>query len=346
MFKSAALKLTVFYFVLLLFVCITFSIPAYSIASQRITRGAENQEEIFREYGNRPAPPANTDNEEKDEKNDTDDFDPTGTIRERIDKQIRLDQQELLRAIILANVLILSLGTVLCYLFAKRTLKPIEESHEAQSRFTADASHELRTPLTVMKAEIEVALLQDLKAKELREVLSSNLEEIERLSALSNQLLALTRVDDDSIEMHSFDFSSLVDDEISSLEKQFGISIEKTVEPGITFKGVEPLCKDLLNILVSNAVQYAGDNPPEVSVSLTRRDKAIKLAVSDKGIGISDEDLPHIFERFYRGAHAAKNRVGGHGLGLSLASEIVERHAGNITATSERGKGTVFTVIF
>ncbi len=334
MFHSAVLKLTAFYFALLLFVCITFSVPAYSIASQRLTRGAENQEEIFREYGNRPPPPADG----------VDPFDPTGEIRRQIDDQIEQDQQQLLRAIVLSNVLILLLGTVLCYLFAKRTLKPIEESHEAQSRFTADASHELRTPLTVMKTEIEVALLQNLKADELRDVLTSNLEEIDKLSALSNQLLALTRIEDMSVERHSFDLSELVSREIAALEKQYSLTIDKSIQTNITFEGVEPLCKDLINILVANAVQYAGENPPDITVSLTQNEKTITLTVSDKGIGISDEDLPHIFERFYRGTHATKKREAGHGLGLSLAYEIVERHQGKISVTSECDKGTTFTV--
>lgn len=337
MFHSAVLKLTAFYFALLLFVCITFSVPTYSIASQRITRGAENQEEIFRHYGNQPAP---------SEAGEPDEFDPGGQIRAKIEDQINKDQQELLRAIIVSNVLILLVGTVLCYLFAKRTLRPIEESHRAQSRFTADASHELRTPLTVMKTEIEVALLQKLNTDELRDVLKSNLEEIERLSALSNQLLALTRVEDEATESAEFNLSELVTEETKSLEKQYSISIAQDIQPDITFVGIEPLCKNLVDILVANAVQYAGDKPADISIDLKGNEKRIKLTVRDKGIGINSEDLPHIFERFYRGTRAAQTRTTGHGLGLSLALEIVERHDGHISVTSDRERGTEFTVVF
>lgn len=183
MFRSAVFKLTGFYFALLLFVCLTFSIPAYAIASQRIERGAENQTRLFRQYGNF-APDKDGDKA----------FDPQGQIRTHLGSQIEDDRHELLQAIILTNIAILACGTILCYLFAKRTLKPIEDLHHAQTRFTADASHELRTPLTVMKTEIDVALKQHLTAPELRDVLSSNLEEIERLSALSDQLLLLTKL--------------------------------------------------------------------------------------------------------------------------------------------------------
>ncbi len=336
MFRSALFKLTAFYFGLLFFVCIAFSVPTFSIASERISRGAERQTEIFRDYDDpvpvKPGQPGR--------------FDPDGELRRRVDDQVEDDRDELLQTIIMTNLAVLTLGTALCFLFAKRTLRPIEDFHKAQSRFTADASHELRTPLTVMKTEIEVALLQKLDAPKLREVLTSNLEEIDRLSALSDQLLSLTRVSEPKDAPTKVELSQLVEHEISTSEKKFSLTIDRDIEDNITIEGIESLLRDLINILISNAVQYAGDAEPVISVSLTRRDSHIELVVRDKGMGIDPNDLPHVFERFYRGAKALKKRRNGHGLGLSIAAEIVERHKGHISVTSQPGEYTEFTINF
>ena len=343
MFQSAVIKLTAFYFALIFFVCVVFSTATFSIASRRLSTGAENQEQIFRQYGNYPPPPKTSPGQESE----SDDFDPNGEIQEQIKNQIDQDRQDLLRAVLFANIAILSASTVLCYFFAKRTLEPIEKAHKAQSRFTADASHELRTPLTVMKTEIEVALLQKLSADELRDVLKSNLEEVERLSALSNQLLGLTRVEVSKSNFSNLDLSKLVEFELNSLEEKNSIQIEKHIDQNIHILGVDELCKNLIDILISNAIQYHGDKDLNISVSLSLlENKQVELKIRDGGIGIDESDIPNIFDRFYRGKTATKNRKMGHGLGLSLAREIVNSHNGHISVKSKIGEFTEFMILF
>ena len=333
MFRSAAIKLTAFYFSLLFLVCFLFSFQAYVLASERITRGAENQEQIFRSYGNFPAPLV------------IEEFDPIGEVRERIDRQVANDRRRLLNAIVSTDLIILTLGTVLCFFVAKRTLKPIEELHRAQTRFTADASHELRTPLAVMKTEIEVALRQKLSANELTDVLNSNLEEVARLTQLSDQLLALTRPENNQ-NFDTFNLSDLITDELTSISSKYSIEIERAIDDGVQFRGSKALVKDLVNILVTNAIQYSGDSKARIAVSLKTKGDNIELTVKDEGIGIAKDEQTKIFERFYRGTKAIKTRSSGHGLGLSLAKEIVKRHNGKISVASEPDKFTEFKIIF
>lgn len=325
-FESAVKKLTAWYVGALFIVCLVFSIPTYVIASNRLQHGALRQAEIIQEVG------------------------PFGgQLSPRItilrNQQLEKDRQQLLRAIILANIAILSLGAYFSYWFAKRTLRPIEEAHEAQARFTTDASHELRTPLATMQAEIEVAL-RDKKftVKEGKEVLTSNLEEIDRLRALSEQLLGLARLDGGQLQKGTVSFSKVVNDEIKNIEKRNGIIVKRAIGSDLKVQGDEQLLRQLITILADNATKYAGNKPPRITVALERKDAHIVLTTTDQGIGIKASELPHIFDRFYRGSNATRHSANGHGLGLSLARQIVDIHGGTIRAASQPGKQTTFEV--
>ena len=180
--------------------------------------------------------------------------------------------------------------------FAKRTLKPIEEAHEAQNRFTSDASHELRTPLATMQAEIEVACVIKPTADDLKQTLGSNLEEIARLRNLSDQLLALTRVDTDALDKKQFSLSKVTSKRVDEPEKQYGLTIKKIL-PSISYVGDEHLLMEVVTIFINNAVQYSKDSP-QITVSAKRQNGAIAIAVQDNGVGISDEDQERVLIGF------------------------------------------------
>ncbi len=324
-FQSAVKKLTLSYVGALLAVCLVFSAPIYAVASSRLEHGARKQADIVARL---------------DGPFVTQVLPQVAIIR---DQQIHQDRQQLLRSIIVANLFILAVGTYWSYWFAKRTLKPIEEAHDAQARFTTDASHELRTPLAIMQTEIEVALRNQTFTPSLaKKVLRSNLEEIARLRTLSEQLLKLTRLDNARIQKAPLAFSKLVQEEIKRIEKQHRVTIHADIAKNLHLAGDEHLLRQLIAILAENAIKYAGGKPPEIHLSLKKQDDTLQLTITDHGLGIKASELPYIFDRFYRGSNAAKHATG-HGLGLSLARQITEAHAGTLTAISTPGKTTSFT---
>lgn len=325
MFQSAVNKLTAWYVAALLVIVVVFSLPIFSVAANRLDRAASRQGDIFRELPGRPL-----------------DAEP---MEQRMRREAVIDQERsaLLQQIIFIDIVIVSAGAVASYFFAKRTLRPIEEAHEAQGRFTADASHELRTPLAIMQSEIEVALKDAQASKaDLQATLTSNLEEVERLRVLSDQLLALTKIDSDALQVSSFSMTKAVKKRVTELEKQYGVHIAQDLQPGVMVTGNEHLLMEAVTILISNAVRYSGDTA-DITVSLGRNKQAVELMVQDNGIGIAPNELDAIFERFSRGSNAPA-KSSGHGLGLALAREIARKSGGDITVKSEVGVGSTFTL--
>lgn len=328
MFKSAVFKLTAWYVGALVFVCLLFSIPIYTVATARLQQGAMRQTEFVRQL---PAP-------------FQDDIYVPRLERLR-DKQLADDRHELLLSLFLINAGIIGLGAYASYLFARRTLKPIEKAHAAQVRFTADASHELRTPLAVMQTEIEVALRnKKLSSSEAKEVLQSSLEEVARLRQLSDQLLGLTRADAEAIKLTKTNLSKLVRDQMKTLGKRHNLTIAVDAPKDIFVMADKLLLAQAMAIIVENAVVYSGLKDPELRATVKAVDDHISLQISNKGSVIAAKDLEHLFDRFYRGANASSSNPTGHGLGLSLVKDIVTRHNGEVTAVSSKKAGTVFTL--
>ncbi len=328
MFQSAVFKLTAWYVGALVFVCLLFSVPIYTVTSARLQRGAVSQTEFVRQL---PAP--------------FEDEVYVPRLERLRDKQLADDRHQLLLSLFLINAGIIGIGAYASYLFARRTLHPIEKAHAAQVRFTADASHELRTPLAVMQTEIEVALRsKKLIAAEAREVLQSNLEEVARLRQLSDQLLGLTRADAEPLKLSKLNLSKLVADQMATLGRRHKLKIAVNVPKNVFVSGDKTLLAQVMDIIVKNAVTYSGLPDPAITATLKVVNDQAVLSIANQGPVIAPKDLNHIFDRFYRGADATAANPKGHGLGLSLVKDIVSRHGGVITASSNKKTGTVFTL--
>lgn len=226
----------------------------------------------------------------------------------------------------------------------------LQAAFERQKQFTSDASHELRTPLAVMRGDMEIALRRERSPEEYQRVLSSNLEEIIRLTRLIEDLLMLARADSGRVELRCepVDLNKLCQqmaEYITPLAQQRDqtLSYEQPKEP-ITINADLQRIKQLLLNLLDNAIKYT---PPGGSVTLgvkTESRFAI-ITVADTGRGIPAEDLPHIFERFFRRSSKTSDRsAAGFGLGLSIVKWIVESHGGQIETNSQQGQGTTFIV--
>jgi signal transduction histidine kinase len=228
-----------------------------------------------------------------------------------------------------------------------------EHTLAAQRRFVADASHELRTPLATIRTNLE--LLQragdDLSSMDRDEAMADALAEIERLSRLVGDLLTLARVDS-GLRLERRDIvqaDRLVRDvyrqaRLMALSREHRV-VAEPIEPA-TVIGDADYLKELLLVLVDNAIQYTPDGG-EIRLSLERQGDEAVISVTDNGVGIAADDMPHLFERFYRADHARHRTTGvahGTGLGLSIAQWIADEHDGRIEVESEFGKGSRFTV--
>lgn len=226
--------------------------------------------------------------------------------------------------------------------------KRLRELSEAQKRFIADAAHELRTPLTAIQGNIDIFMrYPNIPEDEKLDILSDVQREANRLGRLVNDMLQLARGDSGAtLREEDLQLDQVVMDVWRDLSRvvPFHHMLLGEVEP-LQIMGDGDRLKQLLLILLENALKYTPEGGT-VSVSLTRQDRCAELRVSDTGYGISEEDLPRVFERFYR-ADRSRTRgedPGGTGLGLPIARWIVEGHKGKIWLESELGKGTTAVV--
>jgi signal transduction histidine kinase len=274
-------------------------------------------------------------------------FDINPFERER-QSELSNSKRHVIGQLLYANMLVLLVGGLGSYLLARLTIKPIEEAHLAQARFAADASHELRTPIAAMRTETEVALLNPkLSLKEAQNLLKSNVEELDRLTILSEGLLQLARgVDDVTTDevVAVRDIVSAAITQTARATKAKHITIDVQTIPNVSVTGNSIQLVQLLVILLDNAVKYSPEKQT-VTLGAVQQHGHIALSVSDHGIGIGADDLEHVFERFYRADTArSKANASGYGLGLSIAEQIASAHHGFIQADSTLGAGSVFTI--
>ncbi len=228
-----------------------------------------------------------------------------------------------------------------------RMLERLEAAFKRITQFTADASHELRTPVALMRTTAELSLRKPRPEAEYREALTQILRELETTSALIEKLMLLARADS-GVEALQFARVDLADNlreacrQGRTLAQAKQISFHEQISEGsVTVEGDAHALQRLFLILIDNAVKYTPAGGL-VAVSLTHPDGFAVAEIRDTGIGISEADLPHIFERFYRADKARSREMGGVGLGLSIGRWIAEAHGGTIEVESTVGQGSVF----
>jgi heavy metal sensor kinase len=228
------------------------------------------------------------------------------------------------------------------------TFGRLETAFAQQRQFTADAAHELRTPVSVMLTQTQTALNRERSGAEYRETLEACQRASQRMRKLIESLLELARLDagQETLKRLRFDLSQVANDCVElvrPLAGERGVKILSELLPLEITGDSERLAQVAANLL-TNAIQY---NKPggEVHLKLESQPGLAVLTIADTGQGISNENLPHVFERFYRGDKSRTTSNGNAGLGLAISKAIVEAHGGTISVSSQPGTGTTFTVI-
>ncbi len=331
MFRSATLKLTAWYLLILVVISVVFSAVIYqfnyreisfrleSFQDNLIQRSAPNEQDYLATLFESPVNP--------------------------MKNELRQAAAQMTISLIYLNVILLGASGVGAYFLARRTLRPIEDAHEAQSRFTSDASHELRTPLSAMKTELEVNLRDTaLTNEEARELLESNLEEVNKLIQLSEMLLQLSRLDHNKLEQTSVTLSDAVQSALKSFDEKSKKRLKKMLRKKTIIHANEPAIIELVTILVDNALKYSPKGSTVTIRSYEKRGQA-HLSVHNTGDPIPESALPRLFERFFRAdtsrTDSSKN---GYGLGLSIAKKIADVHHAELRVESGKN-GTTFTYI-
>lgn len=333
MFENARIKLTAWYLGIIMLISILFSIVIYTGINAELQRIERMQLRFQEDLDEGFIPPPNV----------------------RIARTLRADpavikaaRARLLTILGLINIAILGFSGGAGYFLAGRTLKPIKEMVEEQKRFITDSSHELRTPLTSLRTEIEVALRNNkLSLSDTKNLLASNLEEVLSLQLLTDNLLELAhngspiKKDESIVLVSKIAKASIRKVESMALKKKIKI-INKVTDCEI--RGVEERLIECFVILLDNAIKYSPEES-EINISCKSTKESVIVTIQDKGIGISKQNLPKIFDRFFR-ADASRSKNEGYGLGLSIAKSILDAHGAIATVNSTLGKGTTFKLSF
>ena len=246
-------------------------------------------------------------------------------------------------AALVAVVLALGLG----YFLAGLAMFPVRQALGRQRDFVADASHELRTPLTILRTNAELALRAG-TSEAWREALETTVGQTQHMTRLVEELSTLARTDSGQVtlEVEELEMAALAGgslQEMSALAQAKGIELQSDLHPPLLVLGDEGRLRQMLLILLDNAIKYTSAGG-KVTLQVRRRGKKAELSVADTGIGIPADQLGQIFDRFYRIDKARSRDQGGTGLGLAIARWIVRAHGGEIAVASQVNNGSVFTV--
>lgn len=252
------------------------------------------------------------------------------------------------------NTLIYSVGVsligflvvlMLVLFWSKKIFKPVAESYDKQKRFITDASHEIKTPLTIIDANTEVIEMVSGESEWTR----NTRDQVKRLTALTNQMVALSRLDEnpeprEKAEFNLSDVAYEVIDHFTSLSEVKGKRINADIQNGIIYIGDENSIRQLISILVDNAIKYAVSSEA-IDITLKRDGRKVRFTLGNLTEGMEEGDQRMLFERFYRPDSSRNSETGGSGIGLSLAKSIVESHKGKITAKCDRNGYITFQII-
>lgn len=336
MFHNARIKLTLWYLLILMIISAAFSLTLYRLLINEFDRFSRIQKfRIERRFNtNQPSslnPPSP--------------FPP-------IDKElIKETKQRLFLYLFSINIFILVVAGSLSYFLAGKTLQPIKKMIDEQNNFITDASHQLRTPITALKSSLEVTLRnKNLTLNEAKKTIQDNLVDTNRLQSLSDSLLQLSQYQPSNtmIQFEKVDLNKIISDSIAKIKP---LSRKKNITilysgNSAHIQGNKYSLVDLFIILLDNAVKYS---PVKSSIKIEQdqTDKILTISIKDQGIGITEKDLPHVFERFYRSENVrSQKQTNGFGLGLAIAKRIVDIHKGKIKISSINNQGTIVSVTF
>lgn len=250
----------------------------------------------------------------------------------------------------LATSLLVSAGGflavfILVIIFSKMVFRPVAESYEKQKRFITDASHELKTPLAVINANTEILEMENGENDWTRSIHN----QVERLGNLTENLVSLSRMDegDSTMQMIDFPLSDTVEEAAAPFEPLFktsGLHLDTSIVRGLTCRGDEKYIRQLINILLDNALKYCTPSGT-VTIALTKQGRNHVLTVSNPAENLPQGNLNILFERFYRADTSRSSSTGGYGIGLSVAKAIVQAHKGKISAYSPDGKSITITAV-
>lgn len=331
LFHSATFKSTLIYLGILSFICIFFSYNWYTVATEELNRNFERQRSALI---NRPRFISS---------------DVAAEILGEASERYEQSRQAVLSRIIVSNIILISAGSIGSYYLARRTLDPIEKAHLRQIRFTADASHELRTPIASMRTEIDVALRDPkLTKSEAIELLKSNNQELIKLTKLSEGLLKLANYQENQeLNLEKVSVDALVEKSIDRLEKTAKLKNITITYPNCNqyVNSNFDAMHEILSILIDNAIKYS-PNDSTITINVKVSKSVIKISVTDRGIGIEQDDLSKIFDRFYRADQSrTSGELHGNGLGLSIAKQLSDIYNAHLEVSSEgKGMGSIFSI--
>ncbi len=253
------------------------------------------------------------------------------------------------RAFLLASLAVSAAGLLLVFLLvlllSGKAIRPVAESYEKQRQFITDASHEIKTPLTIIDADVEVLELE-LGGNEW---LKSIRNQVARMAEMTRNLVMLSRMEEDGKTMPMVDFS--LSDAVLETAQSFSavaatreMVLKLYVEPGLSLCGNEAAIRQLISILLDNALRYGLPEKP-IQLTLRASGRRRELWVENETAGVEQGNLDRLFERFYRPDASRSTETGGHGIGLSVARAIVAAHRGKISAASADGVQIRFTVL-
>lgn len=228
---------------------------------------------------------------------------------------------------------------------AGKIVAPIAESYEKQKRFISDAGHEIKTPLTIINANVDLLEL-DGEKEELTEIR----EQTVRLTGLTNDLIMLSKMEEAEHTIQKIDFplSDLVSETAASFRAPAasrGLNFDADIAQGVSMNGAPDAIRRLISVLLENAVKYAPENGSVKLCMISQKKQSIISVENDTAERIAENDLAHIFDRFYRADASRNSSTGGHGIGLSIAKAIVEAHGGSISASSKTGNDFCVTAV-
>jgi heavy metal sensor kinase len=229
-----------------------------------------------------------------------------------------------------------------------RMIERLDESFQLTARFAADASHELRTPLTVIRGELETLVKEPALDEDLAERIGNVLEETERLTRIIEGLLLVSRLETGEALMQKdrFDLGQMIAaiaDQMAPMAEDKLLRMKLEITPGVMVEGDEMRLKQVGVNLLDNAIKYTPEGG-QLNVAVRAENAHAVLIISDTGMGISKQALPHIFDRFFRAEQARTSLAGGTGLGLSIVQSIIEAHNGHVLVESQEGLGAHFRV--